>query len=153
MDVGSLSALTNDLGLAAGRAVADGDGLDLKFTNHSQQRLRCFARFARRGGGRVNDVVVEQLALPVEADDLAAGAEARVDGQDVLAAERRGEQQLAQVVGEDADGFGVGAFLGFDPHFHFNRRPEQTLVAVLHRKSNLLRGGPLAGDEQRFEQP
>ena len=36
--------LDERLGLTARGAVADGDGLDLKFANHAQQRLRCFAR-------------------------------------------------------------------------------------------------------------
>ena len=106
----------------------------------------------RRGGGGVNDIVVQQLALPVQADDLAAGAEAGVDGQDVLAAQRRGQQQFAQVFREHADGFRVGPLLGFNPHFDFNRRPEQALVAVLHRQADLLGGGPSAGDEEGFEQ-
>ena len=52
--------------------------------------LMRFARFARRGGGGINDIVVQQLALLVEADNLAPGAEARVDGQHVFASQRRG---------------------------------------------------------------
>ena len=107
---------------------------------------------ARRGGGGVNDVVVQQLALPVEADNFAAGAEARVDGQHVLASQRRGQQQLAKVFREHADGFDVRTFLGLNPHLHFNRLPEQALVAVLHREAHLLGGGPSAGDKEGFDQ-
>ena len=53
---------------------------------------------------------------------FAAGAEAGVDGQDAFAAERRGEQQFAQVVGEDADGFLVGFLLGLEPHLGLHGR-------------------------------
>ena len=46
--------------------------------------------------------------MAVEHGDLAAGPEARVDGQDDLLGDRRLEQQAAQVAGEDVDGVPLG---------------------------------------------
>ena len=47
--------------------------------------------------------MVEELSLGVEADELAPGPEAGIEGEEPLLTERRGEQKLAEVVGEDPD--------------------------------------------------
>jgi len=54
------------------------------------------------------DVVGEELALRIEEHDFAAGAKTGIDGEDGALAERGGEEELAQVFGEDADGFFIG---------------------------------------------
>ena len=62
-----------------------------------------------------------------------------IDGQHALLAERRREQQLAQIVGEDANGDGVGALLGLVARLGLHGAAEQSLVAVVHGEPHLLR--------------
>ena len=76
-------------------------------------------------------LVVEQVALGVETDDFATRAETGVDTHDALLTQGCREQQLAQVLGKDADGFFVGLFLAQIEELRFNRGLQQTLVAVL----------------------
>src|SRR5207253_2278688 len=56
----------------------------------------------------VNHAVTEQVAMLIEGGDFAAGAETRVDRQDAPAAERRLQEQAAQVAGKDTDGVFLG---------------------------------------------
>ena len=58
--------------------------------------------------------MVLNAALTIQTDQFAPGAEAGVDGKDVLAAEGGGHEKFAQVGGEDTDGFGVSLFF----HLH-----------------------------------
>ena len=95
------------LGLAAAGAVADGDDGDLVLADELFELRLASAAFCF--WLRVDHRVFEQLAGLVEHRDLAAGAEAGVDGQHLLAADRRLEQQAAQVAGEDVDGVLLGA--------------------------------------------
>ena len=60
---------------------------------------------------RLMSVCVEQLAGVVDDDALAAGALAGIDAEHDAAPERRREQELAQVLGEDADGVAIGGEL------------------------------------------
>lgn len=78
-----------------------------------------------RSGVRVDGRVFEQFPFTVEADDFAAGAETWVHGEDVLSAEGRGKQKLAQVFGEHADGFGVGALFELVAEFGLQRGREK----------------------------
>jgi len=94
---------------------------------------------------------VQELALAVEADHLAACAEARVDGQDVLLPQRGRQQQLPQVVGKDADRGLVGAPLRLEADLRFHGRAQQAPVAVVDGLADLLRGGPLPRDELILE--
>ena len=69
---------------------------------------------------REDRLVMEELPLGVEADDLAARPEAGIDAEDALLPERRGEQELAEVVGEDADRLRVGPLLGGEADLRFH---------------------------------
>ncbi len=71
-----------------------------------ERAVPVFLRLVRidRGG-------FEQLARGVHDGDLAARADARIDAHDDFRAGGRGEQQVVHVAREDADGFGVRAFL------------------------------------------
>ena len=81
------------LRLAAGGAVADGDGLNLVALDQiRQQRLRVHEAVAITQ--QVDDVVEEQLALGIQHHDLAASAETGVDAEHTLLPEGRGEQEL-----------------------------------------------------------
>jgi len=128
-DRGGQAQLADEgLGLATGRAVADGDRLDLVLVAqgaHHQAGLGGFPLGMRDE----EHIVVQQLALAVEHDRLAARAVARIQGQHVLAAQGRGQQQFAEVLGEDANGGLVGGLLQLHPHLGFHRGGEQPLVA------------------------
>ena len=54
---------------------------------------------------------MEQLSLGVEADKLAPRPEAGIEGEKPLLPERRGKEELAKVVGKDADRLRIGPFL------------------------------------------
>jgi len=47
---------------------------------------------------RIDDIIVKQFPLPVEADDLASGPETRINGKDILAAKGRGQEELSQIL-------------------------------------------------------
>ena len=65
---------------------------------------------ALAGRVRVDHRVFQEVAVLVQGNDLAAGAEAGVDGQHAAAAQRRLQQQAAQVAGENHDGMRLGFF-------------------------------------------
>ena len=83
------------------------------------------------GRMREDGFVVEQVALGVEADHLTAGAEAGVDAHDALLAQGCRQQQLAQVLGEDANGLVVGLLLAEVGKLGLDGGFEQALVTVL----------------------
>ena len=83
-----------------------------------------------RGGG-VDDIVVQQVALFVQADDLAARAESRVNCQHALAAQGRCEQQLAHILGKGLDGFIVGLLFGCRGKLGLYRWLDEALETVL----------------------
>ena len=145
--LGQADAVDEGFGFTAGRAVADGDGLDfVAFDQVAQQGLRVHQAVAL--AKQVDDVVEQQLALGVEHDDLAAGAEAGVDAEHALLAERRRQQQLAQVVGKDAHRLGVGLLLRLQTRLGLHARREQALVAVGRRQLHLRRAGIAAADKE-----
>ena len=90
---------------------------------------------------RVDGVVVQQVALRVEAHHLAARAEARVDVQGALLPHRRGEQQLPQVLAEHADGLDVSLFLGGGQHLVLDGGVQQALVGILNGRIHLRAAG------------
>ena len=100
----------------------------------------------------IDDVRVQELSLPVHANDLAPGAKSRVDGQDVFLAQGRGQQKLAQVLRKHTDGLGIGPLLGRDPDLGFHGQGKEPLVAVMDRKLDLLRRGTVAFHKELFEQ-
>ena len=119
------------LRLAASGAVADGDDLYIVFLYHVAYLLH--GRYALvHGGMRIDGVVVQQVTLGIQADHLAAGAEAGVDGHRPLLAHRRCQQQLAQILAEDTDGTDVGLLLGNPEHLVLYRGVQETLEAVGH---------------------
>ena len=79
----------------------------------------------------VDGEVLEELAGGVEGGDLAAGADARVDADDGALAQRRLEEEVAKVLGEDLHGLAVGALLEVDGHVQLDARGEEAADAVL----------------------
>ena len=97
-------------------------------------------------------VVVEELSLGVEADELAPGPEAGIEGEEPLLTERRGEQELAEVVGEDADRLRVGPFLRGHADLRLHRIGEEPPVAVLDGQPDLFGDRAVSPDEHRVEE-
>ena len=83
------------------------------------------------GRGRIDDVVVQQVALFVQAHHLAARAESRVNSQHAFTSQRRSEQQLPHVLGKGLDGLIVGFLLGRRGKFGLYRGLDQALETVL----------------------
>ena len=93
-------------GLAAGGPVADGDRADAALLHEiGQHRSR---RRLARGRLEVHEPRAEVAPRGIDDGELAAGAQARIDPEHRVRAERRRQQQLADVVGEHADGRRVG---------------------------------------------
>ena len=120
-------------GLAPRGAVADGDGLDVEELHEAGE---LFLRLDLHAVGK-NDVVVEEFPLTIEDDDFAAGADAGVDGHHGFLAEWGGEEEFAEIVGEDFDAGFVGALLGFETHLGFHRGAEETFAGILHGEDDL----------------
>ena len=105
------------------------------------------ASAARPCDGRV----VQQVALRVERHDLASRAESRVDGHDALLPQRRGEQQLAQVLGENPDRLVVGLLLGRRELFGLDRGAYQAFERVGHGRFARRRAGPYEQPAETFD--
>src|SRR5574343_1063620 len=127
------------VGFAAGRAVADGDQRHAMHRGQAGDRRNrpapVVTRFVRVDGGGV-----EQLAGGVDDGDLAAGADAGVDAHGYVLAGRGGEQQVLQVLAEDADGFFLGALTQFVDQFQFEVGEHLDLPGPAHGV-----GQPLVG--------
>ena len=147
-------------GLAAVRSVADGDGGRRVLGDELLERL---LRVRERALAlhEVHERVGDELAGVVHDDALAAGALARVDAEDHLAAERRHQEELLHVLGEHAHGVLVGGELQLDAQIALEcgaQEPRERLVdraleglcergRFLHlREARELGGGALAID-------
>ena len=135
-------------GFAPGGAVAHGGDFRAVFLGEAEERFPGFGAGLVRSGVRVDGRVFEQFPFTVEADDFAAGAETWVHGEDVLSAEGRGKQKLAQVFGEHADGFGVGALFELVAEFGLQRGREKPPVAVQRGCAHFAPAGAVVADEE-----
>ena len=117
------------LGLPAGGAVADGDDADLVLGDEVLEVDLCLRPAVLRRV-RVDDAVVEEVAVPVQDGDFAAGAEAGVERQHHLVQDGRLEQEAAQVPGEDVDGVPLGEFGQVATDLAFHAGQEQTFESV-----------------------
>ena len=136
------SHLTDEiLCLAPGGAIADGNYLDTKLFGHVGY-LGDGLYFLGHGGMRENDIMGQQIALGIQAHQLAAGTETRVDGHHPFLPYRRGQQQLSQIIAENLDAFHIGLFLGFPTHFSGNGRIQQPFPSIVYGFSDLRAGFP-----------
>ncbi len=110
----------------------------------------CLPRLLREVGE--DHVVVEELSLGVEADELAPRPEAGIEGKEPLLTERRGEEELAEVVGEDADRLRIGPFLRGHADLRLHRVREKPPVAVLDGHPDLFSDRAVSLDEHRVEE-
>ena len=105
--------------------------------DHVEDGLGCLEFLAAASAG-IDDLVGEELSLTVEQDDLAAGAEAWIDAEGDLLAERRGEQEFAEIVGEDTDRLLVRLLLVEAARLHFHGESDKSLEAVVAGEFHLL---------------
>ena len=96
----------------------------------------------------INSVAVQQLTLPIQADHLAAGTKARVDAHDPFGSQRGGQQKLAQVVGKDADGFGIGTRFDGQANLGFHGARQESFIGIMGGQAHLLGIRAVAGDEK-----
>jgi hypothetical protein len=61
---------------------------------------------------RIDYLVMQEVSLLVQAGDLAAIPEARIYGHGALLANRRGKQQLSEILSEYVYGLDVSLLLG-----------------------------------------
>ena len=125
------------LRLPGGRTVADGDDFDGIFINH---RGHCHDGLDLLALRRMREyyLVMQQVSLLVQADDLAAVAEPRVDCHRPFLADWRRQEQLGQIVAKDIDGLNVSLFLSLLKDLVGKGRCQQTLVGVIHRLTDLI---------------
>ena len=84
------------------------------------------------GRMRVDGLIVEKVALRVEADHLAACAESRVESEYSLLPERSRHEQLLKVIDEDADSLLVRLLFGEVGELRLDAGLDKSLVAVLY---------------------
>jgi hypothetical protein len=128
------------LGLATAGAVADRDRRGRVLLHEGEEVLLRLLELLRALGDVDRDRA-EKLAGRVGRRALAAGAQARIDADHRARTERRRDQQVAQVVGEDIDRGDVGALLQLDAQVVLDRRREQPLLGVGDRLAQRRRPG------------
>ncbi len=74
----------------------------------------------------------------IEDDGFATGAEAGVDSEEAFLTQRGGEEELAQIIGEDLDGGSIGEFLRGETHFCFHRWHKQSLAGIFGGRGHML---------------
>ena len=95
------------LGLAAGRSVTDDHHGNLMPLDQIEHHFFCFAAsvgFAHQ----VDHAVVQQIAELVERGQFAAAAEPGIDGQYAVVVDRRLQEKVAEILGEDVDRVRLG---------------------------------------------
>ena len=122
------------LGLASCRAVADGYRLRPVLHDYLGDDLARLVRLLHR----IDDGIPEKLAGGVQHGDLAAGADAWVDGENALFAERRGEQKVAEVLGEHLNRRAIALLLLLHRHVQLAGGRNQALVCVGRGKPQLV---------------
>ena len=83
--------------------------------------------------GRKDGGVVQQFALFVKTDKFGSGTITRIQGQNPFFTKRSGQEQLAQIVGEDLDRLDIGSCFKFFAEVIFQRWYEEPSIAVFNR--------------------
>ena len=141
------------LGLAAGGAVADDDGVDAVLLDEAGELALGAGDVVARLGG-VDHAVVEQFAGLVHDGDLAAGAVARIEREHAGAAHGACREQALKVLGKDVDGLGLGANGELGAGLALQRGGHQALVTigdggVKDGREDALASGPTAAEACR----
>jgi hypothetical protein len=146
-DAGVAQHLAHErLGLAAAGAVADRDRRR-HVPAHELQQLapRLLAPGVSVAG--IDGHVAQEATGHVDRGAFAAGAQARIDADDRLLPQRRGQQQISQVLGEHADRRAVRPLLELGAHLVLDAGREQALETVARGQVEL------AGERRLRAQP
>ena len=84
--------------------------------------LQRLAQLRLGTGGRINHVVTEEFTLGVEDGQFAAGPKTGIDRQHFFLAQRRGQQQFADILDKNPDRLDIGSFLGGEARIGFQRQ-------------------------------
>ena len=141
------------LGLAAGGAVADDDGVDAVLLDEAGELALGAGDVVARLGG-VDHAVVEQLAGLVHDGDLAAGAVARIEREHAGAAHGARREQALEILGKDIDGLGLRTDGELGAGLALKRRGHEALVTVSDGgvkdgRKDALASGPTAAETFR----
>ncbi len=120
------------IGFAAGGAVANGDELHAVALHQRRQGGECALHVAPRLEG-VNRGGIEQFSGSVDHGDFHPGTNAGVESHDHLRPGRGGQQQIAQIGTEYIDGHRLGLFAQARQQLAFQREGEFDLPGPLYR--------------------
>jgi len=120
------------LGFASAGTVAHRDGRRTVLS-HQLADVDFRLDFAPLALGGKDGAGLHEFAGGVQRDAFAACAQAGIDADHLLLAERRLQQQVAQVLREDLHRRAVGLHLGLDHDIDLDTRRDQPFVAVLDR--------------------
>ena len=129
--IGKVEVTHEVLCLATSRSVANADSLHAIFLDeilNGQHRLNTLST----RGMRENDIVMQEIAFRIEADNLATCSEARVYRHHTLLSEGRSHEQLFQITNEDSDGFGICFLLRRSTKLVRDAGLEESLITVLY---------------------
>ena len=84
------------------------------------------------GRMRINDFMMNQIALRIETASLATIGKTRVNRHHAFLSERSRQQKLAQVFGEDHNSLLIRLLLAERSKFGFNARLQQSLKGIIH---------------------
>ncbi len=98
-------------GFPASRAVADGDQIGIDANCKKLRQFLLLRRFSFLGDIDVNHIVRHAMAEFIQSRQLAAGAKTRINRHHAAVSQRRLQQQIFQVFGEDGNRVDLG-FVG-----------------------------------------
>ena len=75
---------------------------------------------------------MKESSLRIEANHFTPGSETRIDGHDFPGTQWGCKQQLAEIFCKYPYGFFIGVVFCAEPEFVFNRRFQQTLIAIVN---------------------
>ena len=98
---------------------------------------------------RIDHIVVEEFALPVENRNFAARAEAGINGHRHLASQGGSQKQLPQILRKDPDRLLVGLLFEKHPGLRLHRESQEAFIRILDGEADLLRCGRISPHELR----
>ncbi len=114
---------------AATGAVTDGDGRQAMFANDFHDLVLGFGT-PLLAADQVHDAMRKQVAELVERGQFATAFEAGIQGQNATLANRRLQQQLAQVAGENLDGVNLGPIGQLAADFSFQAGQDESREGI-----------------------
>ena len=103
---------------------------------------------------RIDDAVLQEIAVLIEGCHLAAGAEAGINGQNAFASQWRLQEQAAQIASKHRDGVGfglVGQLAANFPIQAWQHQPAQRVVKDRAQENRMRRFEFPAGERLAVE--